>query len=483
MMPRLSVYLLLCAASVTLASCSIGRDYNAPELPKLSEDVLQETNEGRFKAVEPVKNWWSTLEDKQLTSLVEKALANNFDIQVAIARVEEARAMVSGTEYDRFPTVTASSNAAMQRLSNEGILGRVADRTVKTYEAGFDASWELDVFGRVNQGIEAERTRLEAREADLQGVYVTIAAEAVRTYIELRGAQHRLDVAERNAQNQQKTYALIENLAQSGKSNDLDIARAQSQLDQTLSQIPTREAEVNAAINRLGVLTGQTPDALRSELKESKPLPKIPQNILVGDAGALLKRRPDVRAAERELAVTIADYNVNVADLYPRIALQGNIGFLATAFSNLATGGALTYLLAPALSWEAFNLGRVEARINAADARTRARLAQFQKTVLSALEEVDTAMVNFSREEQRRYRLARSAEASAKAARLARQRYESGIDSFLDLLDAERRQLEAEDLLAGSDIQTALNVIAVYKALGGGWEMATTPSITFNQPR
>lgn len=483
MMPRLCTYLLLCASSVTLTSCSVGRDYSAPELPKLSDNVLQEINEGRFKAAEPVKNWWSTLEDRQLTSLVEKALANNLDIQVAIARVEEARAMVSGTEYDRFPKVTASSSAAMQRLSNEGIIGPVADRTVKTYEAGFDAFWELDVFGRVNQGIEAERTRLEAREADLQGVYVTIAAETARTYIELRGAQHRLDVAKRNAQNQQKTFALIENLAQSGRSNDLDIARAQSQLDQTLSQIPPREAEVNAAINRLGVLTGQTPDALRSELKEPKPLPKIPQNIRVGDAGALLKRRPDVRSAERELAASIADYNVNAADLYPRITLQGNIGFLATAFSSLATGGALTYLLAPAISLEAFNLGRVEARIDVADARTRARLAQFQKTVLSALEEVDTTMVNFSREEQRRYRLARSAEASAKAARLARQRYEGGIDSFLDLLDAERRQLEAEDRLASSDVQTALNVIAVYKALGGGWEMAATPSTTFNQSR
>ncbi len=467
--------LLLAATTLSLSACDVGRDYQKPEPPNLSPSVLQETGIGRYSAAEPVKDWWNSLNDKQLSALVDKAISDNLDVKVAIARVEEARAIVSGTEYDRFPTVTASSNAATQRLSAEGISGRAAERTVKSYEAGFDAFWELDVFGRVSQGIEAEEARLNVREAQLRGAYVTVAAEVARTYIELRGAQLRLDVAQKNAQNQKKTFELISKLATGGRANELDISRAQSQLEQTLSIIPSREAEVNAAINRLGVLTGQTPDALRETLKQSAPLPEIPQSIATGDVAGLLKRRPDIDAAERELAAATADYNVNVADLYPRISLQGNIGFMATALSSLATGGALTYLLAPTLNWEAFNMGRVESRIDAADARTREKLALFQKTVLTALEETDTSMVNFSREEQRRQRLASAAAASAKAANIARNRYQSGLDTFLDVLDAERRQLEAQDQLAVSETQLALNVVAVYKALGGGWQTATAP--------
>jgi multidrug efflux system outer membrane protein len=451
------------------------RDYTPPAEPKLSKDVLQENEKGRFKLATPVQQWWDTLGDPDLSALIKQSLTHNYDMRIALANVEKARANLGATQYDRFPTVTANGNSTHEYLSEESSRPEPTDRSINSYQAGFDAAWELDLFGRISQGITEQEALYEANRASLQDSYVTVAAEVARVYTELRGAQYRLDVATRNTTNQKKTYDLISNLAKGGRSNDLDIARAQSQLDFTRASIPPLEAEVNAAINRLGVLTGQSPDALRSALKPRKSIPSIPATIAVGDAQGLLKYRPDIRAAERNLAASVAAYNVNVTDLYPRISLQGSFGFLARTGANLFTGGAATALLAPTIDWAAFDLGRRLAFVDAADAETQIRLATFDKTVMGALEELDTAMVNFSREEERRARLLSSAKASARAANLARQRYEAGKDSFLDLLDAESRLLEAEDQLAVSETQAVVKLIAVYKALGGGWKLSPAP--------
>ncbi|MBI1363745.1 MAG: efflux transporter outer membrane subunit [Proteobacteria bacterium] len=467
--------LLILTTAVLLSGCGsltglIGRVYEEPKAPEMSESILQEQSDGRYQVAAPVAAWWEQLGDDQLTELVTEALANNLDVKVAVANVKAARAYVRGQKFDRYPTVTASGGYTRERLSNDGRTGKPADRTVSSYDAGFDAFWELDLFGRVEEGIAARKAVYEGSEAELANVYVTVAAEVARTYTELRGAQYRLSVAKRNAENQQKTYDLITNLVEGGRSSDLDIARAQAQLDQTLALVPPLEAEINAAANRLAVLTGKTPDALRGNLSDVKPIPSIPAHVLVGSAQDLLKNRPDVRVAERALATATAEYNVNVADFYPTLSVSGSLGFLARTASNLFTSGATTALLAPGISWSAFDLGRVKARVDASDAATDVAMANFQQTVLEALEELDSSMVRFSREEQRRARLLGAAESSAKAAKLARQRYEAGRDSFLDLLDTERRLLDAEDALASSETQAVLDLIAVYKALGGGWQ-------------
>ena len=472
MMHHSRILILLSATCLTLAACSnVGRDYAVPPTPELSSTVLQEANLEIFGAAAPVNDWWNTLEDKQLSALVEKALRHNLDIKIAVATMEEARAVASGSRLNQLPTVTPEASLKSEHDSKKSHFGGFGKSDYNTYEAGFDASWESDFWGRVSGQVDADAARAESAEANLQGAYVTVAAEVARNYIELRGAQARLDVAKKNAENQKQTFDMAQKLESSGRSNGLDLARAQTQLDSTLATVPTLEAQVNASMNHLAVLTGQTPDALRGELKETMPLPTIPSSIAVGDAGALLKRRPDVRAAERELAASVADYNVNVADLYPRITVDGNIGFMATALASLFTGDALNAFIQPALHWYGLDRSRLDARIDAADARTRGQLANFDKTVLGALEEVDTSMVNFSREQQRRARLATAAQSSAHAAKLAKQRYDAGLDSFLDVLDSESRMLAAEDQLAASETQAAVDVVALYKALGGGWDV------------
>jgi multidrug efflux system outer membrane protein len=462
-----------CAFTLSLSACSnVGRDYVTPALPSLSSSVLQEAHSELFGAAAPVNDWWNTLEDKQLSALVEQALRHNLDIKIAIATIEEARAVASGSRLNQLPEVTPNASLNRVHESKQSRFGNFGKVDYTSYSAGFDASWELDFWGRVSGQVDADRARLQSAEANLDGVYVTVAAEVARNYIELRGAQARLDIAKKNAENQQQTFEMAQKMESSGRSNGLDLDRAQAQLDSTFAAVPMLEAQVNASMNRLAVLIGQPPDALRKDLRETKPLPTIPSSIAVGDAGALLKRRPDVQAAERELAASVADYNVKVADLYPRVTVDGNVGFVATALGNLLRGDAISAFIQPALRWSALERGRVDARIDAADARTRAQLANFDKTVLGALEEVDAGMVNFSREQQRRERLAQSAKSSAHAAMLAKKRFEAGLDSLRDVLDSESRMLAAKDQLAISETQAAVNVVALYKALGGGWDVA-----------
>lgn len=464
-------------AMLILAACSVGREYQEPETEALVQAQFMEQEQGRFRATEPIADWWRQFNEDQLSQLVEQALEHNLDVRIALANLQEARFLLGGTKFDRFPTVEAQGDAARQQQSKKGIFPPFGERVQTTYNAGFDATWELNLFGRVSQRIAASEANLASREADLDAIYVTIAAEVARTYIELRGAQYRHDVAKQNADNQQQTFNLTRDLFEGGVSDRLDIARARTQLELTKSTIPPFEAEVNAAMNRLAVLTGQTPTTLHNRLKTIQPLPAIPETVNIGNPVDLLKRRPDIRAAERGLAGAVAEYNVNVADLYPNITVNGSLGFSSTSVSDLVTGGAATYLFGPQINWAAFNIGRVLARIDAADARTQARLASFEKTVLRALEETETAMVNFSRQEQTRARLKEAAASSAKAVEYAQDRFEAGIDNLLDVLVAQSTMLEAQDRLASSEIDVVLNLIAIYKALGGGWQVKTSTEI------
>lgn len=473
MIHKLITYSLTLLVLLTLSACAVGRDYQTLVLESFSSPSFKSVVEKRFDASQPVAAWWQELEDEQLSRFVEQALIHNHDVRIALANLQQTRAFTKGTKLDRLPTIEAQAGADRRQVSNAGV-SPPAERVYNSYDSGFDAFWELDLFGRISQRIEAAQANLQASEAELRGVYVTVAAEVARTYIEVRGAQSRLKVAQRNEANQQATYQLTIDLGEAGRSNELDIQRALAQLELTRSTIPTLEAQVNAAINRLGVLIGQTPDSLHNKLTAFKPLPTLPSAIQIGDPLGLLKRRPDIDRAERRLAATVAQYNLNVADLYPRVTLFGSLGFSATSLSDLGSSDSSTFIFGPRIDWAAFNLGRVKAQIAAADARTEADLATFEKTVLIALEEIDTALVNFARQEQTRARLFHAANSSAKAAEYAKERFDAGIDNFLDVLDSERTLLDAQDRLAQAEIKLALGIVGIYKNLGGGWKAATS---------
>jgi len=470
-MSRCFFPLTLSFCMLILSGCESSRIY---QVPKIEDDVaathFAALGNERFRSDEPVEDWWQTLKDQQLNRFIADALTRNKDVDIARANLLAARSILREAGFDRFPVATASGTYQRSRSSEALAVGLQGDRNSDNYAVGFDASWELDLFDRVSASVQAAKAREQAALANVRDVHVIIAAEVARTYIELRGAQYRLNIAERNAQNQGETFAIIKQLADAGRSSELDLARAETQLELTRATMPALKAEVVANIHRLAVLTGQVPDALRNELGKVKSLPSIPITVDLGNAADLLRRRPDISRAERELAAAIADYNVAVAEQFPRVNISGALGFAATSLSDFGAS-AVSAAIGPQVSWSAFDMGRVRARIRRNDANTLTALATYEKTVLEALQELQTAVSDFSHEEARRNRLQRAVRASQEAAKLARTRYEAGLDNFIDVLSAEAARLQAEDAMALSEISAALDLIAVYKALGGGgWQ-------------
>ncbi len=450
-----------------LTGCAVGPDYREPEI-QVRDSFANQTQPG-LSTDEVEVSWWRGFSDERLNRLVELAIAGNYDLRIAMARLREARALRSETRFDLFPIVTSETSFTKQRLS-EVLAPPPEERDVDFFSTGFDMTWELDFFGRVRRSIEARSAEVGAAEATRRDVIVSLLAEVARNYFELRGTQHQLEVALRNAANQQQTLDLTIALLEGGRGTELDTSRARAQLNSTLAIIPPLETAIKRALNRLGVLTGQQPTALEPELSEPMPLPHTPNLVAIGSPEDLLRRRPDIRVAERNLAAATALIGVATADLFPRVTVAGNFSLQAVSFTNIGTSGSDAYFLSPRIFWAAFDLGRVRARIQAADARADAALAQYELTVLTALEETENALVDFGRQQKRQGFLRTSAEASEKAAELARLRFQYGVTDFLTVLDAERTLLEAQDRLAESETRTATALIAVYKALGGGWQ-------------
>lgn len=464
----LAVLPLLISACSGFKSVEHARDLAQVQRAPAAFELQQD---GRINAQQPVAAWWAQLKDGQLNQLIADSLQQNHSIRIAQASLDESRALLRDSKLDSYPTVEASASGVRQKQSAD-VVGESGSRISETYVAGFDASWELDLFGRVRNGVKLSKAQLAAREADLQAAQVSIAAEVASAYISLRGNQYLLDVALRNVLNQQETLELTQRLESMGRGDHLDVTRAESQLELTRSTIPGLNARVNVALNRIGVLTGKPGEALKAELTQVKSLPEIPASFAVGNPTDLLKRRPDVRRAEQALAGAVAEYNIHVADLYPRVTFSGGLGYLSTDWTRLGNSGTDTFSFSPRIQWAAFNLGRVDAQIDAADARTQARIAEFEQQVLVALEETDNALQNFSREEERRTGLQRALNASNQAADMANKKFEVGSSDFLTVLDAQRSQLLVSAELAQSDMQVLLNLVAVYKSLGGGWELA-----------
>lgn len=458
-------------AALALAGCAVGPDYVRPEVP-VQQGFVNATLDG-FSPQAVERDFWRGFGDPLLDQLIEEAQKANHDLRIAAANLREVRALRRLVQYDRYPTVTAGAGYAKSLASENQLPGFTrSERETDAYTAGFDAFWELDFFGRVRRGIEAASADVAASEAGLNNVQVSVAAEVAREYFELRGAQRQLDVARQNRDNQQQTYGLTVVRLDAGRGTELDRARAGAQLDATIATIPSFEAAVARSIYRLGVLTGQQPTALVDRLSVVEPLPPLPALTAVETPEALLRRRPDIRQAEQSLAGQTARIGVATADLFPRVTLNGNVGVNAGTAGDLGKGGSLTYSVGPSLSWAFLNLGRVRANISASEARTEAALASYEQTVLRALEETEGALVTFNRAQVRNTSLRSAAEQSATAARLARARFDAGAADFLTVLDAERRLLEDQDRLVQGETTAATSLIAVYKALGGGWQSA-----------
>ncbi len=459
---------VIAVAAALLAGCAVGPSYRQPAVPAVAAFADSVLVAGSTDAVNEA--WWQLFNEPQLDELIRTALAANQDLRAAEARLKEARASLVSQRFDFGPTLGASATGGSQRQSRGGVPGTtITQRDYELYDAGFDARWELDLFGRVRRGNQAAGAEAQSAQAQRDGMRLSVVAEVARNYFELRGAQSRLAVARRNADNQQHALQLVQARQQAGRGTLLDTARATAQVQLTLSGVPSLEAAVQRSIRRIEVLTGQTPGALHARLQPVVAAPALPTGLALGDPVQLLRRRPDVRAAERALAASVARVGVAMGDLFPRVSVVGSVGLRALSFDALGDAGNDRRSLGPSISWGLFDYGHLRQQINIADARSEAALANYQQTVLLALEDTDNALSDYGRERQRLAALQRTAAASAQAADLATKRFEGGVADFLTVLDAARTELEAEDLLASSQTRAATSLIAVYKALGGGW--------------
>jgi outer membrane protein, multidrug efflux system len=459
------------AANVILfiGGCAVGPDYREPS-PQVDATFSGASLVEATSRSAPEQQWWNKFGDPLLDELVKQAQASNRTLAAAEARLKEARAARREQNWSFVPAPTARASATSRKQSLGGTPGDVpVERSYDLYDAGFDASWELDIFGRVRRGNQAARATLGAAVASRDAVRLSVVAEVARNYFELRGAQQQLVVAERNAANQRRALDLVQARLDAGRGTALDTARAEAQIETTLSMVPPLEAAVARARHRIEVLVGRQPGKM-SELDSIAPMPSLPADLAMDDPASLVRRRPDLRVAERQLAATSALIGVATAELFPIITLNGSIGVQALDFDGLGDSGNDYRRFGPSLSWSFLDVGRVRQRIKAAGARHEEAYANYEQTVLLALEDVENALSDYGRQRRRQEHLAAAARASVMAADLATQRFEGGVSDFLAALDANRTAFEAEDLLAQSQTATATALVALYKALGAGGE-------------
>ncbi|MGA7439830.1 MAG: TolC family protein [Luteibacter sp.] len=452
-------------AALVLAGCaSVGPDYHAP---KESPVTLQGVNATQQTTENFQAQWWKQFGDPTLDSLIQRAAFNAPDLRIALARLGQARAALGTAKSQQIPDVETGVAYSRSRQQQPGFTDQRT--TVTQYQAGFDASWELDLFGGVRRSVEAARADAAAGEASVQDAQVTLFAEVARNYFDLRGTQLRIDVAKRDIANQQDSLKVIQARVDVGTGAEQDLASAKARLASVEAQLPVLETQASADQFRIAVLLGARPGELDIDLSPATFKP-IDVSLAIGGADDVLQRRPDIRIAERELAAANARIGVAKADWFPHISLGGFIGFLAGRSNDFGGADSRAWSLAPSISWQGLNVQRVASGVKGAKARAEEAHANYDRTVLTALEDVDNSLVGFNQQRERVEKLLVQAKESRRAADLAKLRYDSGRTDYLELLDAERTQLSAEDQLAEAEAAINVRAVQLYKALGGGWE-------------
>ncbi|MBK7404733.1 MAG: efflux transporter outer membrane subunit [Phycisphaerales bacterium] len=472
---RLSIAFVLAAG---LASCTVGPEYRPPRAAPPEAWIEPNAMTG-----EPAPEWWKSFKDPELDALVVRATTANTDLRVAIGRLREARArrgVVAGALY---PQVDATGSYSNSHFSENGFLkglggggsgsppgAIVPGQEINLYEAGIDASWEVDLFGGTRRALQAADADFEAAAFDAGDALVAVVAEAADGYLQVRGLQTRLALARQTAESRAQSVEALREQAQAGVADELDLARAENQAAEAQARVPDLESAVQVAIRRLEVLTGARPGTLDAELTPAAPLPTPPQALAVGIPSDLLRRRPDVRAAERHIAAATARIGVATADLFPKFSLTGSFGLQSQEFGDLPAGDSRFWAVGPAVRWPILDFGRIRSNIAVQNARQEQAAAAYEGVVLQALSDVEVALVRLAREERRLDHLVAASEAASRAASIADEQYRSGVLDYLDLLDAQRTEFASADSVAQSRAAVAEDVVSLYRALGGGWE-------------
>lgn len=455
--------------------CTVGPDYHPP-ITHTPAQWSENLSGGIASQNDQVGEWWKLFHDAELDSLIKRAAMTNLDLRIAEARVRQARAQQDFAEADYWPTVNVSGSYARQKQSqNQPILGSLPNSSNipfenDVYKAGFDATWEIDLFGGKRRAAEAATAELAAMEYGRRDVLVTLLSEVARNYALTRGAQRQLAILQDQIKAQEETVKIIRSRVDHGAAAELELQRALALLASIRSQAPIIETSIQSSIHRLGVLLAQSPDALNAELSATSPIPAPPPQVPVGLPSDLLLRRPDVLQAERLLAAETARIGQVKADLFPKFSLTGSVGSISISASDFFVPGSRTWSIGPTLQWRIFDAGRVLASIRAQTAAQDQALLNYEQIVLTSFEEVETALVTYAKEQEHSQLLEQEVNANQRAVELASQRYAKGWASYLDLLDAQRTLYMSQDVLVRSERAVTLNLVALYKALGGGWE-------------
>ncbi len=471
--------LIPAALAVLAAGCTVGPNYQQPvvNMPAQWGGPL---SGGATSPGEQVHEWWKSFNDPALDSLIARAVHTNLDLRIAGARVRQARAQQDLAGAAHWPTVNAGGSYARQKQSeNQPIIGSLdVPSSVpfenNVYQAGFDAAWEIDLFGGKRRAVQAASAELAAVEYGRRDVLVTVLSEVARNYVLTRGAQRELAILQNQIKAQTETVSITRSRVEHGAATELNLQRALALLATIQAQVPGIETAMESAIHRLGVLLAQPPDALREELAATAPVPAPPPEVPVGLPSDLLLRRPDVRWAERRLAAETARIGQVKAELFPKFFLTGSAGLASVSTGDFFSPGSRMWSIGPTVQWRVFDAGRVRASIRAQAAVQDQASLTYEQIVLMSLEDVENALVAYANEQEHRRLLERAVIANQEAAELADQLYVKGLGNYLNLLDAQRALYVSQDALVRSEVAVTLNLVALYKALGGGWE-ANTP--------
>lgn len=486
------------AAATALGGCTVGPDFQRPGWASpaswFSGPKEAVPRPMSIPVAEPINpDWWTLFRDPVLTGLERRVAGENLDVKVAGVRLAESRAQLGVASASLFPTLRGSSSYVRQQASNNGLFavvpsaagataangargnstGGVSGRGVKPFDlfqGGFDASWEVDLWGGVRRSVESSTAANEAANEARRSALLSSLAEVARDYIQLRGVQTQLRIARDNVATARQSLNLTQQRAAGGVTTDLDVANASAQLRTTLSQIPTLQQQEAQLINALSLLLGQPPNALRGELRVVKPVPPVPPRVPVGLPSELARRRPDIRQAEAQLHASTADIGVAQANFYPSVNLTGSFGLQALQFHKVFDINSKQYSVGPGLTIPIFQGGQLRSTLQLRGAQQQEAAVNFQKTVLQAWHDVNNALTAYQAEQTRRDQLVQAVNDNQRALALAQSRYQQGVADFLTVLDAERSLLAAQLQLADSTTTVSSNLVALYKALGGGWE-------------
>lgn len=460
-----------------LSGCNVIDEYEGPpQTIDVPEDFGEIEDPAFTRSEEDIRTWWTVFDDPMLDELIDIAAQDNRDLRIALAKVSEARARVGISQASRSPQISLGGGVSAVDDQMSGYETRVRSG------ASAEASWELDVFGKIAAQIDSATAEFRATEEDMRDVQVSLFADVARAYLAVRSLQSQLEASERNIESQRTILKLTESRFSDGLASGLDVAQAKELLASSEAQVPTLRIRLSQEINTIALLIGTHPQELHQDLRTPQTIPVPPATVGVGFPADRLRQRPDIRAAERRLAAQTANFGIAKADLYPSFSIGGSFGVSALDGESLFSAASRSFALGPSVRWNIFDGGKLRAQIDVEDAKLEQSILIYERTVLRAIEETESAMTAFIEQRIRVDAIERAADAARETLRIATTLYREGIIGFEELLDAQRRVLSVESQVSEARGLASQNLVSLYKALGGGWDPSETVSDPEEEP-